>query len=64
MGRPRTRESIREIVLRLACEKGWGYRPILGEMKNLRIHFISHSTIKNIPQEERIKPNPKRGSGT
>jgi len=51
MGRPRTLGSVREIVLRLARETGWGYRRILGELKKLRIHSISRSTIKNILQE-------------
>jgi len=64
MGRPRTLESIREIVIRLARETGWGYRRILGELKKLRIHSVSRSTVKNILQEEGIKPSPKRGSGT
>ncbi len=64
MGRPRTMESIREIVIRLASETGWGYRRILGELKKLRIHSVSRSTIKNILQEEGIKPSPKRGRGT
>lgn len=64
MGRPRTSESIRAIVLRLAKETGWGYRRILGELKKLRIHSISRSTIKNILHEEGIEPSPKRGSGT
>lgn len=64
MGRPRTLESIRDIVLRLARETGWGYRRILGELKKLRIHSVSRSTIKNILKEEGIKPSPKRGNGT
>ncbi len=64
MGRPRTLKSIREIVIRLARETGWGYRRILGELKKLRIHSVSRSTIENILQEEGIKPSPRRGSGT
>jgi len=64
MGRPRTLESIREIVIRLARETGWGYGRILGELRKLRIRYVSQSTIKNILKEEGIKPSPKRGSGT
>ena len=64
MGRPRTLESIRQIVIRLARETGSGYRRILGELKKLLIHSISRSTIKNILKEEGIKPGPERGTGT
>jgi len=64
MGRPRTLEPIREIVIRLARETGWAYRQILGELKKLQIHSVSRSTIKNILKEERIYPGPKRGSVT
>jgi len=64
MGRPRTLESIRTIIVRLAHETGWGYGRILGELKKLRIGCVSQSTIKNIFKEEGIKPSPKRGSGT
>jgi putative transposase len=64
MGRPRTLESIREIVIRLAKETGWGYGRILGELRKLRIRYVSQSTIKNILKEEGIKPSPKRGPGT
>jgi len=51
-------------LFHLARETGWGYRRIIGELKKLRIHSVSRSTIKNILQEEGIKPSPKRGSGT
>jgi len=63
MGRPRTLESVREIIVRLARQTGWGYGRIIGELKKLRIHSVSHSTIKNILKEEGVKPSPKRGSG-
>jgi putative transposase len=64
MGRPKTLESIREIVVRIAKETGWGYGRILGELKKLRIHAISQSTIKNILKEAGMLPRPKRGQGT
>jgi len=37
-GRPRTPQNIRQIVLRIAGETGWGYMRILGELKKLDIH--------------------------
>ncbi|TWU21806.1 integrase core domain-containing protein [Bythopirellula polymerisocia] len=64
MGRPPTVEPIRQVVIRLARETGWGYRRILGELRKLRIQFVSRTTIKNILKEEGIKPGPRRGSGT
>jgi putative transposase len=57
-------EAIRKIVIRLAKETDWGYCRILGEMRKLRIRYISQSTIKNILKEEAIKPGPRRGGGT
>ncbi len=64
MGRPKTLESVREIIIRIAKETGCGYGRILGELKKLRIHTISTSTIKNILKEEGMLPRPKRGLGT
>jgi len=64
MGRPRTLQSIRETIVCLARETGWGYNRILSELKKLRIKCVSQSTIKNILKEEGIKPSPKRGPGT
>src|SRR5690606_6766233 len=34
-GRPRTPDEIRELVVKLATETGWGYTRILGELKKL-----------------------------
>jgi len=64
MGRPRTLESVREIIVRLARQTGWGYGRIFGELKKLWIHSVSQSTVANILKEERVRPRPKRGSGT
>ncbi len=60
----RTLESIRELVVRLARETGWGYCRIVGELKKLRIHNVSRTNVKNILAEARIKPGPKRNQGT
>ena len=64
MGRPRTLESVREIVLRLARETGWGYGRIVGELRKLSIFSVSRSNVRNILLEAGIKPSPKRGKGT
>ena len=64
MGRPRTLETVRKIVIKLATETGWGYRRILGELRKLSIHSVSESTIRNILAEAGVQPSPKRGKGT
>ena len=64
MGRKGTPESIREIVVRLAKETGWGYGRIVGELKKLRIQCVGRTTVRKILKEEGIHPGPKRGPGT
>lgn len=63
-GRPRTKEYVREFVLRLARDTGWGYSRILGELKKLGIHSVCRSTVINILREAGLDPGPKRGFGT
>jgi putative transposase len=63
-GRPRTSDEIREWVVRMARETGWGYSRILGELKKLGIRAIAKSTVKNILKEHGLDPGPKRGEGT
>jgi putative transposase len=63
-GRPRTPEDIRELVVQLARESGFGYTRILGELRKLGIRTISRSTVVNILKEEGIDPGPKRGEGS
>lgn len=63
-GRPRTELEIRELILRLARETGWGYCRILGELKKLGIRTASKTTVANILREAGFDPGPKRGEGT
>jgi putative transposase len=62
MGRPKTLESIREIIIRIAKETGWGYGRILGELRKLRIRGVCRTTVRNILKQE--GPGPRRGPGT
>ncbi len=55
-GRPRIKVIIREFVVRLAKETGWGYSRILGELKKLRVGKISRQTVKNILLEHGLDP--------
>ncbi len=63
-GRPRTPDDVRELVLRLARETGWGYTRILGELRKLGVRNISRQTIVNILKEAGLDPSPERKRGT
>src|SRR5262249_31362833 len=60
-GRPRTPEAVRDLVLKLAWETGWGYTRILGELKKLGVRKICRSTVINILRAAGLDPGPKRG---
>lgn len=60
-GRPRTEAEIRDLVLKLARETGWGYSRILGELKKLGVRRICRSTVINILKEHGLDPGPQRG---
>jgi putative transposase len=62
-GRPKTADEIRDLILRLARENGWGYTRILGELKKLGIS-VCRSTVINILREHGLDPGPKRGEGS
>ena len=63
-GRPRKPEEIRQLIIDMAKESGWGYRRIFGELKKLGIMFVSRTTISRILIENGFDPGPKRGKGT
>jgi putative transposase len=63
-GRPRTKEEIRKLIVRLAKENTWGYDRIVGELRKLRIRSVTKSTVKNILKAEGLDPCPKRASTT
>ncbi|TWT36640.1 Integrase core domain protein [Posidoniimonas corsicana] len=64
MGRKGTPETLRQIVIRLAKQTGWGYGRIVGELKKLRIQCVGRTTVRTILKEEGVSPSPKRGRGT
>ncbi len=62
VGRPRTRNGISELVLRLARENPtWGYRRIHGELVGLGI-ALAPSTIWAILRRHGIEPAPRRAA--
>ena len=63
-GRPRTKDEIASLVLRMAQENpSWGYTRILGTLSNLGFR-VSRGTIANILRENGIDPAPLRGKRT
>ena len=65
IGRPRTAEDIRLLVIRLATENPtWGYDHIHGELVKLGLASICVETVGNILKAEGIEPAPQRGQGT
>jgi putative transposase len=63
-GRPRTSEELRELVLQIARETGWGYTRILGELRKLGMTKISRQTVVHILKEAKLEPGPRRGPGS
>lgn len=63
-GRPKTSEEIRELVVKIATETGWGAGRICGELKKLGCGVISRTTVLNILREYNLEPAPKRGPGS
>jgi transposase len=59
-GRPRTKDEIEQLVVRMATEnRDWGYRRIQGALANLG-HEVSRGTIANILKEHGLEPAPER----
>ena len=63
-GRRPTSDEIRELILKLARENGWGYTRILGELRKLGVGKICRSTVVNILKAHGLDPGPKRGEGS
>lgn len=63
-GRPRLAAIVRELVVMIAKETGWGYTRILGELKKLRVGPVCRQSVKNVLIEHGLDPGPKRGKGS
>ncbi|QDU44573.1 Integrase core domain protein [Symmachiella dynata] len=61
MGRPRTAESIRKVIVKIGSETGWGYTRIMGELKKLGLKPPSRNTVKRIMKAHDLDPGPNRG---
>src|SRR5215831_20143673 len=59
-GRPRTKDEIQQLVVRLAIEnRDWGYRRVQGALANLG-HEVARGTIANILKQHGLEPAPER----
>ena len=63
-GRPRISVVIREVILQIAKDTGWGYSRILGELRKLGLGRVSRQSVKNILIANGFDPGPKRGKGS
>ena len=60
LGRPRTKDEIQQLVVRMAIEnRDWGYRRIQGALANLG-HKVGRGSIANILKEHGLEPAPER----
>ena len=63
-GRPRTVESVEQLVIRIARETGWGSERILGELRKLGVRSVCRTTVRNILKRHGIEPAPDRADPT
>jgi putative transposase len=59
-GRPRTRDKLEDLIVRMAVEnRDWGYRRIQGALANLG-REVARGTVANILKEHGLEPAPER----
>ena len=63
VGRPRKPEEIRDLVVQMAKDSGWGLGRIAGELKKLGLP-ISKGTVRNILREHGFDLGPNRCEGS
>jgi len=63
-GGQRKPKELRELVLLIATETGFGLTRIIGELRELGITNISRKTVRNILKEHGIEPSPDRTSNS
>ena len=56
-GRPKIEEDVRDTILRIRKETGFGYTKILQELRRMGVH-VSRQTVKNVIVEVGFAPTP------
>lgn len=56
-GRPKIEEDVRDTILRIRKETGFGYTKILQELRRMGVH-VSRQTVKNVIVAAGLKPTP------
>ena len=57
IGRPRLEEDIRETIIRIRKETGFGYTKILQELRRMGV-YVSRQTVKNVIVSAGMAPTP------
>lgn len=63
-GRPKTDAEIRDLIIRIANETGFGASKVHGELKKLGLDKVSRTTVLNILRKHGLEPGPARGEGS
>ncbi len=63
LGRPKKPLDLKQLILRIARNTGWGYTRVLGEIRKLTRHRISRQTLADIMREAGLEPGPVRRPG-
>lgn len=61
VGRPRTAVAMRELIVRMARENGWGSGRIVGELRKLGVAPPSRATVASILRSGGLRPAPRDG---
>lgn len=56
-GRPKVEADVRETIIRIRKETGFGYTKILQELRRMGVH-VSRQTVKNVIVAAGLKPTP------
>jgi putative transposase len=56
--------DLRDLIIKIASETGWGYSRVLGEIKKLTRRKCSRQFVVNVMREHGFDPGPKRGEKT